>query len=461
MPRLCLTVRGLRPGFRSRGVGYGRNGEGGTLVSGEERGSSSAMRLRTTWRTLGEWVRQPAPAQAGPGILSTLLLILCATYQGGMIGSAVLTGRVGDGGLVGGIAPTRIGFTVLILAAIGSTALLTARRRHPLAVFLAECAVYMAASVLGLNNFFLVPVLVALGSAVSRLPLWQHLAVIGAACLMATASAVLVAPPGILMEEWLSQVVAVLLTAIAAMLARSVANWRAAQAEAKAERERFRVLRAERDRAVSRAGIAAELHDSVGHGLTTIIALSEGLAGSADPEVDEALGGINEVARECLEQTRRAVRALADGGDSPNRDGAGCRSWDEIRSVVGRVRLLGVTVVFTETGQRADDDAQADLCFALTREALTNAVRHAPVLSQVQVSWDHGESAVMVTVRNDGASGDSGGEDDGCRGGSAEGTGLPRLREWVEAAGGSLDWGPVSDGVWLVTATVPRTRGEG
>ena len=430
-------------------------------MSGEERGSSSAMRLRTTWRTLGEWVRQPAPAQAGPGILSTLLLILCATYQGGMIGSAVLTGRVGDGGLVGVIAPTRIGFTVLILAAIGSTALLTARRRHPLAVFLTECAVYVAASALGLNNFFLVPVLVALGSAVSRLPLWQHLAVIGAACLMATASAFLVAPPGILMEEWLSQVVAVLMTAIAAMLARSVANWRAAQADAKAERERFRVLRAERDRAVSRAGIAAELHDSVGHGLTTIIALSEGLAGSADPEVDEALGGINEVARECLEQTRRAVRALADGGDSPNRDGAGCRSWDEIRSVVGRVRSLGVTVVFTETGQRADDDAQADLCFALTREALTNAVRHAPVLSQVQVSWDHGESAVTVTVRNDGASGDSGGEDDGCRGGSAEGTGLPRLRDRIEVAGGSLDWGPESDGVWLVTATVPRTRGEG
>ena len=422
-------------------------------MSGAERSSSSAMRMRVDWRTLGEWVRQPAPAQAGPGILSTLLLILCATYQGGMIGSAVLTGRIGDGGLVAGIAPTRIGFTVLILAAMGSTALLAARRRYPLSVFLTECAVYVAASVLGLNNFFLVPVLVALGSAVSRLPLWQHLAVIGAACLMATASAVLVAPPGILMEEWLSQVVAVLLTAIVAMLARSVANWRAAQAEAKAERERFRVLRAERDRAVSRAGIAAELHDSVGHGLTTIIALSEGLAGSADPEVDEALGGINEVARECLEQTRRAVRALADGGDSPNWDGAGCRSWDEIRSVVGRVRSLGVTVVFTETGQRADDAGQADLCFALTREALTNAVRHAPVLSQVQVSWDHGESAVTVTVRNDGASGD--------RGGSAEGTGLPRLRDRGEVAGGSLDWGPESDGAWLVTATVPRTRGEG
>ena len=429
-------------------------------MSGAERGSSSVMRIRVDWRTLGEWVRQPAPAQAGPGILSTLLLILCATYQGDMIGSAVLTGRVGDGGLVAGIAPTRIGFAILILAAVGSTALLTARRRHPLAVFLVEGAVYVAASALGLNNFFLVPVLVALGSAVSRLPLWQHLAVIGAACLMATASAVLVAPPGVLMEEWLS-----LLTVIVAMLARSVANWRAAQAGARAERERFRVLRAERDRAVSRAGIAAELHDSVGHGLTTIIALSEGLAGGADPEIDEALGGINEVARECLEQTRRAVRALADGEDEPadlpDRDDAGHRSWDEIRSVVGRVRSLGVTVVFTETGQRADDAGQAELCFALTREALTNAVRHAPALSQVQVSWDHGESAVTVTVRNDGASGDRGGEDNGCCGGAAEGTGLPRLRDRIEAAGGSLDWGSEADGGWRVAATVPRTRGEG
>lgn len=419
------------------------------------------MRMRIDWRTLGEWVRQPAPAQAGPGILSTLLLILCATYQGGMIGSAVLTGRVGDGGLVAGIAPTRIGFAILVLAAMGSTALLTARHRYPLAVFLAECAVYVVASALGLNNFFLFPVLVALGSAVIRLPLCQHLAVIGAACLMATASAVLVAPPGVLMEEWLSQVVAVLLTVIAAMMARSVANWRAAQAGAKAERERFRALRAERDRAVNRAGIAAELHDSVGHGLTTIIALSEGLAGGADPEIDEALGGINEVARECLEQTRRAVRALADGGDSPNRDGAGHRSWDEIRRVVGRVRSMGVTVVFTETGQRADDAGQAELCFALTREALTNAVRHAPALSQVQVSWDHGESAVTVTVRNDGSSGGRGGEDDGRRDGSAEGTGLLRLRDRVEAVGGSLDWGSEADGGWLVTAIVPRTRSEG
>ena len=110
---------------------------------------------------------------------------------------------------------------------------------------------------------------------------------------------------------------------------------------------------------------------------------------------------------------------------------------------------------------RSEDAGQADLCFALTREALTNAVRHAPALSQVQVSWDHSESAVTVRVRNDGVSGDSGGEEGDHRGGPAEGTGLLRLRDRVEAAGGSLGWGPESDGGWLVAATLPRARGEG
>lgn|GEM_PF-6170014 len=59
--------------------------------------------------------------------------------------------------------------------------------------------------------------------------------------LMATASAVLASPPSP-EEERLSQVVAVLLTAIVAILTRSVANWRVVQ------------FRAERERAVSRAG---------------------------------------------------------------------------------------------------------------------------------------------------------------------------------------------------------------
>lgn len=114
---------------------------------------------------------QPAPTQAGPDILSALPLILCATYQGDTIGSVVLTGRVGDDDLVAGTTPTRIGFAIPILTVIGSTVPLIARRRHPLAVFPVEGAVYVATSVLGFSDFFFVSVLAAPGSAVSRLPL--------------------------------------------------------------------------------------------------------------------------------------------------------------------------------------------------------------------------------------------------------------------------------------------------
>lgn len=73
---------------------------------------------------------------------------------------------------------------------------------------------------------------------------------------------------------------------------------------------RERVTR-ERDEAELRSSIAGELHDSVGHDLAAIIALTEGLMGvSGDESLDEAVAGINRLAREGLADTRRAFRRL-------------------------------------------------------------------------------------------------------------------------------------------------------
>ena len=352
------------------------------------------------------------------------------------------------------------GWVIVTLLLAGS---LLGRRRWPLAVVTATSLASAAADLWGpFGGLFLLSML-ALYALLVAAPTRDRLIGFSICTLCDLIPAALAKWPqeGALSPEIVTLVFVLAVASISRSRREALEHGDAQLAAQSAEQR----LVAQRDAARHQARVAAELHDSVGHGLTTIIALSEGLAGGADPEIDEALGGINEVARECLEQTRRAVRALADAEDEPadslDWDGAGRRTWDEIRSVVGRVRSLGVTVIFTETGQRADDAGQAELCFALTREALTNAVRHAPALSQVQVSWDHGESAVTVTVRNDGSSGGRGGEDDGRRGGPAEGTGLLRLQDRVEAVGGSLDWGPESDGGWLVTATVPRTRGEG
>ena len=147
------------------------------------------------------------------------------------------------------------------------------------------------------------------------------------------------------------------------------------------------------------------------HGLTAIIALSEGLAGKTDdPRVEDALHGINEIARESLTDTRKAVRALTEfdgtaNGDDTHTQESDQHSWDDIRPILAHARSLGIVTVFTETGTRADDEAQADLCFDVTREAITNAIRHGQNVTHVNVAWNHTENAaVTAIIHNDGTS---------------------------------------------------------
>ncbi len=112
--------------------------------------------------------------------------------------------------------------------------------------------------------------------------------------------------------------------------------------------------------------------------------------------------------------------------------------------------------------QRADDAGQARLAASACpgRRSPTRAAARARASQSTQVSLGHSSRLSAVTVRNDGTPQAASGGDDGRRGGPVEGTGLLRLRDRVEAVGGSLDWGQ-ADGGWRVAATVPRTRGEG
>lgn len=66
--------------------------------------------------------------------------------------------------------------------------------------------------------------------------------------------------------------------------------------------------------AETRARIAGELHDSVGHDLTAIIALTEGVdaAQRADADLARVLERVNGLARAGLADTRRAVASLEE-----------------------------------------------------------------------------------------------------------------------------------------------------
>ena len=203
-------------------------------------------------------------------------------------------------------------------------------------------------------------------------------------------------------------------------------------------------LMAQRDAARRQARVAGELHDSVGHSLTAIIALTEGLAGAADdPELDEAIATVNALARDGLADTRSAVNALQPrpGPDDPD-DAAGpavvgaaiasdaattaiasgtgtavvgaadgnppaepgrAHGWDDLAAVLDTTRRTGLAVALTETGPRPQDPGVADAVFTLVREALTNVMRHADGATRVTVALDHSPGRTAVTVVNDGA----------------------------------------------------------
>src|SRR6202042_3261437 len=77
--------------------------------------------------------------------------------------------------------------------------------------------------------------------------------------------------------------------------------------------------------AVERARIAREMHDSVAHHLTVIVALSDGALAAvarAPAEASEAIRDVSRTAREALTETRRLFGVL--------RAGAGPELWQPL-----------------------------------------------------------------------------------------------------------------------------------
>ncbi|WP_180335400.1 sensor histidine kinase [Bifidobacterium asteroides] len=240
----------------------------------------------------------------------------------------------------------------------------------------------------------------------------------------------------------------------AAFFSRSARQSRMSEQALEEERSHALTLAHERDQAMRQSRVAAQLHDSVGHDLTAIIALSEGLDhASGKPEIDEAISMINDLARQGLDDTRTAVKALQSETDPKNdpQPATGERhGWDDIKPILDHARHVGISTALTETGRRPQDSEQADLAFTVTREAITNALRHGQEVNRIVVSWDHdSHGGINITIRDDGQLLNNDADDSG-----DNGTGLARLRGEVRAHGGSFNSGPGPDG-WTLQARIP------
>ncbi len=418
------------------------------------------------WEWLAFTSRRPEPPSTG----TMVAVLVCSIYQSLLVAMLLFTDNSQGAGITGTLA----GSLTVGIGGIGAAVLLIGAPRFPLGVLIIECVVLIAAAYATLQDTVLFPLLFAVFAATSRLPTGR-LALAGLVVLGSTAlSATLVSSRAGFVMEFLGMLSVGLCAAVIGVTVRSVRGWRRLQHRALVDTQIAENLARQRNLAEERSRIAGELHDSVGHKLTSIIALSEGLLGATvDVETEEAIQGINTVARESLAETRGAVRALSVGAGSPRTswsgelravadgddsyalalDGDARTYWERGLALVEQIRSLGLAVDFSETGERSTALAEARLCFTITREALTNAVRHGGVPGHATTTWDHRDGRLLVSVENPASRrpGSNGG-------GVAPGTGLFMVRARTEAHGGTLTYGWDASSRWCVFATIPVAR---
>lgn len=404
-------------------------------------------------RAVRDWFDQTRREGRELGAAWITVVLVCVAFQALMVARLIFDASPADG-VAYEIVQASAGAVAVAIGVLIPAAVLLVSPHRPVLAFALIGVAYLAASSIRMHDFVAIPLMLALYRVVADAGFVSVVSTLAASVAGMFVSSWLVTDVGFA-NEFVGQLSIDALSALAGVGVRSVRGWRAAIRQSRADADRARAMARERDQAMARTSIAAELHDSVGHNLTAIIALSQGMSGiTDDEELNESLVQIETLAREGLAETKRAVRVLGrlENPTTPAPGENRRHDWAEIVQVTDRVRSLGVPVTVTETGERPGDADVADLGFTIVREALTNAVRHTDRLEHVSVAIGHEPGASRITIRSRGIPRDSGD--------ASLGTGLERLSRQVTEEGCAFTAGPGESGEWVVDATLRVNQQE-
>lgn len=212
-------------------------------------------------------------------------------------------------------------------------------------------------------------------------------------------------------------------------------------------------LTEERARLRERARIAQDMHDSLGHELS-LIALRAGalqVAGDLPDHHRAAAADLRAAAADATDRLHGIIGVLREEDETVPLAPAG----ESVEQLVARAAESGLPVRW-QSGARDTDVAPGPvaerLLHRVTREALTNAARHAPGASVVVAVTRDDRRGATVTITN----GRPERESFPAQGG---GSGLLGLRAAVGAVGGTLEAGPYGDG-FRVRAYLPAQAAQ-
>jgi signal transduction histidine kinase len=222
--------------------------------------------------------------------------------------------------------------------------------------------------------------------------------------------------------------------------------------------ERSRELAADLAVVDERTRIARELHDVIAHTVSVVV-VQAGAGRSVatrDPEAAEtALASIEAIGREALTDLRRMVGVLRE--NPPGRGRLPQPTLADVPELVERLAAAGLPVEVREEGQRRALPSGIELsAYRIVQEALTNVLKHAGTVRNVEVVVTHRPDGLTVTVTDDGR-----GPALDAERGDTPGNGLVGMRERVKLYRGHLVAGARTGGGYSVRATLPAPVEDG